>query len=151
MKLDQRRTKPCRTSNCPTSTHDRKVNANTRENHMRHSASCEQDHANVHVSISVIGAAVEIQTCRLMRGTKSKSLYHGSNLTHRPPNVPQRYANQPLHARYAAHARTFFLNDFVSGENKGVVIQIPKLVIRVRFPSSAPFFLRNSQKQFPRV
>lgn len=35
-----------------------------------------------------------------------------------PPNVPQRNANQAMHARYAAHARTFFLSDFVSVENK---------------------------------
>ena len=57
---------------------------------------------------------------------------------HRPANVPQRYANQAHHARDAVHARTFFLSDFVNVENKGVVIQIPKLVIRVRFPSPAP-------------
>ena len=59
----------------------------------------------------------------------------------RPPNVPQQYANQALHARYAAHACTFFLSDFVSIENKGSKIQIPKLVIRVRFPSPAPVSL----------
>ena len=58
----------------------------------------------------------------------------------RPANVPQRYANQATHARYAAHARTFFLSDFISIENKGSKIQIPKLVIRVRFPSPAPLF-----------
>src|SRR5262245_27273481 len=63
------------------------------------------------------------------------------NLTHRPPNVPQRHANQAMHARYAAHARTFFLSDFVSVENKGSKIQLPKLkvassslVARSRFP-----------------
>jgi hypothetical protein len=44
-----------------------------------------------------------------------------------PQNVPQLYANQALHARYAAHARAFLLSDFVSIENKGAVIQIPKL------------------------
>src|SRR6266436_2244453 len=59
----------------------------------------------------------------------------------RPANVPQQYANQATHARYAAHARTFFLSDFVSIENKGSKIQIPKLdvagsipVARSRFP-----------------
>ena len=40
----------------------------------------------------------------------------------RPANVPQRYANQATHARYAAHARTFFLSDFVSIENKGAKV-----------------------------
>src|SRR5262245_30345429 len=53
----------------------------------------------------------------------------GSNLTHRPANVPQRHANQATHARYAAHARTFFLIDFVSVENKGSKIQLPKLKV----------------------
>ena len=28
-----------------------------------------------------------------------------SNDRKRPPNVPQRYANQAMHARYALHAR----------------------------------------------
>jgi len=34
-----------------------------------------------------------------------------------------------MHARYAAHARTFFLGDFVSVENKGSKIQLPKLKV----------------------
>jgi len=34
-----------------------------------------------------------------------------------------------MHARYAAHARTFLLSDFVSYENKGSKIQIPKLKV----------------------
>jgi serine/threonine protein kinase len=46
--------------------------------------------------------------------------------THRPANVPQRYANQALHAQYALHACTFFMSDFVSVENKGSKILIPK-------------------------
>jgi hypothetical protein len=46
-----------------------------------------------------------------------------------PQNVPQRYADQAAHARYALHARTFFLSDFVSIENKGWKIQIPKLEV----------------------
>src|SRR5215471_3531196 len=49
--------------------------------------------------------------------------------THRPANVPQRHANQAMHARYATHARTFFPNDFVSVENKGSKIQLPKLKV----------------------
>jgi hypothetical protein len=53
---------------------------------------------------------------------------------HRPPNVPQRHANQAMHARYAAHARTFFLSDFVSIENKGSKIQIPKLDVAGSIP-----------------
>ena len=66
-------------------------------------------------------------------------------MTHRPANVPQRHANQATHARYAAHARRFLLSDFVSIENKGSKIQIPKLVIRVRFPSPAPDFVSPQQ------
>jgi len=50
-------------------------------------------------------------------------------VTHRPPNVPQQYAIQALHAQYALHARWFFLDGFVSCENKGPVIQIPKLKV----------------------
>jgi len=49
-----------------------------------------------------------------------------AHVTLRPPNVAQRHANQ------AMHARTFFLSDFVSIENKGSSILIPKLVIRVQ-------------------
>jgi hypothetical protein len=56
-----------------------------------------------------------------------------------PQNVPQRYAYQAAHARYAVHARTFLLSGFVSVENKEFCIYLPKLVIRVRFPSPAPF------------
>jgi hypothetical protein len=36
------------------------------------------------------------------------------------------------------HARIFLLGGFVSVENKGRCIYLPKLVIRVRFPSPAP-------------
>jgi hypothetical protein len=54
---------------------------------------------------------------------------------YRPANVPQRYANQALHARYATHARTFFLSDFVSIENKGAVSQIPKLDVAGSIPA----------------
>ena len=34
-----------------------------------------------------------------------------------------------MHARYATHARTFFISDFVSVENKGSKIQLPKLKV----------------------
>ena len=47
----------------------------------------------------------------------------------RPPNVPQRHANQATHARYAMHAHTFFQSDFVSVGNKGLKIQLPKLKV----------------------
>ena len=84
-----------------------------------------------------------------------------SNMTHRPPNVPQRHANQASHARYAAHARTFFLSDFVSIENKGSKILIPKLkvassslVARSKFTQQDRKGLRvvsvSSPKTFPR-
>jgi len=46
-----------------------------------------------------------------------------------PQNVPQRHANQAMHARYAVHARTFFLSDFVSVENKESNILLPKLKV----------------------
>jgi hypothetical protein len=52
-----------------------------------------------------------------------------AQVTHDPANVPQRHANQATHARYAVHARTFFLSDFVSVENKGSKIQLPKLKV----------------------
>ncbi len=38
-----------------------------------------------------------------------------------PQIVPQLDANQALHARYAAHARWFFLSGFVSRANKGAM------------------------------
>ena len=63
-------------------------------------------------------------------------------LTHRPPNVPQRHANQAMHARYAVHARTFFLSDFVSVENKGSLDQIPKLEVA----GSSPVARSNIRK-----
>jgi hypothetical protein len=57
-----------------------------------------------------------------------------------PQNVPQRHANQATHARYAAHARTFFLSDFVSIENKGSKIQIPKLDVAGSIPVARSIF-----------
>jgi len=50
-------------------------------------------------------------------------------MTHRPANVPQRHAFQAKHAWYAAHARTFFPQRFVSIENRGSKIQLPKLKV----------------------
>jgi len=50
-------------------------------------------------------------------------------MTQRPPNVPQRYAHQAMHARDAVHARTFFPQRFVRIENKGSKIQLPKLKV----------------------
>ena len=47
----------------------------------------------------------------------------------RPPNVPQRHANQARHARYAVHASTIFLSEFLSIENKGSKVKIPKLKV----------------------
>jgi hypothetical protein len=62
-------------------------------------------------------------------------------IENRPANVPQRYANQALHARYAVHARTFFLSDFVSIENKGSKILIPKLDVAGSIPFARSNFL----------
>jgi hypothetical protein len=52
----------------------------------------------------------------------------------RPANVPQFYANQALHARYALHARIFFLSGFVSVENKERCIYLPKLDVAGSIP-----------------
>jgi hypothetical protein len=52
----------------------------------------------------------------------------------RPATVPQRHANQALHARYALHARRFLLSDFVSIENKGSKIYFPKLDVAGSIP-----------------
>jgi hypothetical protein len=51
-----------------------------------------------------------------------------------PQNVPQRYANQAL------HARTVFPSDFVSIENKGSKIQIPKLDVAGSIPVARSIF-----------
>jgi hypothetical protein len=52
-----------------------------------------------------------------------------------------------MHGMQFMHAQ-IFLSDFVSVENKGSEIQLPKLVVRVRFPSPAPMFFGNSSSQF---
>jgi len=49
-----------------------------------------------------------------------------------PQSVPQQYAKSGTACTYALHARTFFLSDFVSIENKETINKIPKLVIRVK-------------------
>src|SRR5260370_58055 len=51
-----------------------------------------------------------------------------------PQNVPQRYADQAAHARYALHARIFFLSGFVSVENKERCIYLPKLDVAGSIP-----------------
>ena len=52
-----------------------------------------------------------------------------NSMTHRPANVPQRYADQAAHARYAVHASRFLPSDFVSVENKERCIYLPKLEV----------------------
>jgi hypothetical protein len=52
----------------------------------------------------------------------------------RPANVPQRYANQAVHAWYALHARWFFLSGFISCANKGAMNKIPKLKVAGSIP-----------------
>ena len=51
-----------------------------------------------------------------------------------PRNVPQRYADQAAHARYALHARIFLLGGFVSVENKECLIYFPKLDVAGSIP-----------------
>jgi len=57
--------------------------------------------------------------------------------------VPQMSRNCPhiqlLYAWHAQYAHAFFLSIFVNVENKGSLNYIPKLEIRVRSPSPAPF------------
>jgi len=53
--------------------------------------------------------------------------------------------------RYAAHARTFFLSDFVSVENEGSKIQIPKLKAASSSPSPAPDFVAIFSTNFSNV
>ncbi len=75
-------------------------------------------------------------------------------IDNRPANVPQQHANQAMHAPYAVHARAFFVSGFVSVENKGSKIQIPKLdvagsipVARSRFCVAATVRLQNPEIQ----
>ncbi len=64
-----------------------------------------------------------------------------------PQIVPQRYANQALHARYALHARAFFVSGFVSVENKERCIYLPKLDVAGSIPvaRSTLFSAKNSK------
>jgi hypothetical protein len=54
---------------------------------------------------------------------------------------PSDLQKRHLKAHDAQYALAVFRSVFASVENKGVLGYIPELVIRVRFPSSAPFFL----------
>ncbi|SRR5260370_12754008 len=63
-----------------------------------------------------------------------------NSMTHRPANVPQPYADQAAHARYAVHARTFFLRDFVSIENKERLSYFPKLDVAGSIPVAHSIF-----------
>jgi hypothetical protein len=63
--------------------------------------------------------------------------------THRPANVPQRHANQALHARYATHARAFLWSHFVSVENKERCIYLPKLDVAGSIPVARSIFLSD--------
>jgi hypothetical protein len=58
-----------------------------------------------------------------------------------PQNVPQRYAIQAAHARYALHARIFLLGGFVSIENKECLIYFPKLEVAGSSPVARSSFL----------
>ena len=49
-----------------------------------------------------------------------------------------------MHARYAVHARTFFLSVFVSVENKGSQIQLPKLKVASSSLVARSIFLRKT-------
>jgi hypothetical protein len=62
----------------------------------------------------------------------------------RPPNVPQRDADQAAHARYAVHAHTFLLGGFVSVENKESCIYLPKLDVAGSIPVARSIFLSDS-------
>ena len=69
-------------------------------------------------------------------------------IENRPANVPQQYANQAAHARYALHARIFLLGGFVSIENKERLSYFPKPeVVSVHIPSGGwSGFLRRYPK-----
>ncbi len=64
-----------------------------------------------------------------------------------PQTVPQRYANQALHARYAAHARAFFVSGFVSVENKERCIYLPKLKVASSSLVARSNFLSKTQSR----
>jgi len=56
-----------------------------------------------------------------------------------------------MHAWYAVHARTFLLSDFVSVENKGSKIHIPKLDVAGSIPVARSIVLSDFQINFPNV
>ena len=71
-------------------------------------------------------------------------------MINRPANVPQVDANQALLAWYALHACKFLLRDFVSIENKGSVILIPKLEVVSSSTIAGPIFpLQNKKSANP--
>ncbi len=57
---------------------------------------------------------------------------------------------QLLDAWHAQYAHAFFLSIFVSVADKGRMNYIPKLEIRVRSPSPAPFFPSNIARHYTR-
>jgi len=59
------------------------------------------------VALKLLLAANEDRMRRFVLEAKAAAALNHPNieLTHRTPNVPQRYANQARHARYALHAR----------------------------------------------
>jgi len=66
-----------------------------------------------------------------------------------PPNVPQLYANQAVHARYAVHAHRFFPSGFVSCENKGALVLIPKLKVAGSIPVARSIFPASTHGDKP--
>jgi hypothetical protein len=56
-----------------------------------------------------------------------------------------------MHARYAAHARTCFSRDFVSIENKGSKIKIPKLDVAGSIPVARSNFPQQNRKRLSRL
>ncbi len=64
------------------------------------------------------------------------------------PQMSRNYLHiQLLDAWHAQYAHAVLLSIFVNVVNKGSRNYIPKLVIRVRFPSPAPNFLSNINQQ----
>ena len=72
----------------------------------------------------------------------------GARDRNRPANVPQRYANQEAHARYAQHAHTSFLGDFVSIENKERLSYFPKLDVAGSIPVARSTLLMQGRLGF---
>ncbi len=88
----------------------------------------------VWIMIELIRGATTFLTHLIAICLIQKSVLFHQTMTHRPANVPQRHANQAMHARYAQHARIFFLSGFVSVENKERCIYLPKLDVAGSIP-----------------